>query len=129
MLLQRGRVVPGQAMYPIQQAYPSGMAVPQYGYLPQHAMYQQPPGAYPGNGSAYAPARGYHQQQQQQQQPPAAAGAARLQLPGQYMPRQTHLRGSVSSLPAYAPADTSGLSFLGPGAAARQTQAVLCANR
>ena len=70
-VLQRGQAVPGQAMYPMQQAYPSGMAVPQYGYLPQHAMHQQPPGAYPGNGSAYALARGnYHQQLQQQQQPP-----------------------------------------------------------
>ena len=64
-VLQRGQVVPGQAMYPMQQAYPSGMTVPQYGYLPQHAMYQQAPGAYPSNGSAYPPARGYHQQQQQ----------------------------------------------------------------
>lgn len=69
-MLQQGQVMPGQAMYPMQQAYPSGLAVPQYGYVPQHAMYQPTPGAYPGNGRASAPARGYQQQHQLPQTQP-----------------------------------------------------------
>ena len=88
-MLQQGQVMPGPAMYPMQQAYPSGLAVPQYGYMPQHAIYQAPPGAYLGDGRAYAPARGYQQQQQPPQtQPdyncqvgPGPAGRATVPVP------------------------------------------------
>ena len=50
-------MVPAQAMYPMQQVYAPGMAVPQYGYMPQQAVYHQSHHAYAGNGSAYSTPR------------------------------------------------------------------------
>ena len=45
-------------MYPVQPVYAGNMAVPQYGYMAQQAMYHQSVGAYAGNGSGYAPGNG-----------------------------------------------------------------------
>ena len=124
-VLQRGQAVPGQAMYPMQQAYPSGMAVPQYGYLPQHAMYQQPPGAYLGNGSAYAPARGYHNQQQQQQQhPPPPQTQPDYNCQVSPCPAR-HALMAVSAPCMSAPTCTSSSSLFLPCAAALQAQAAV----
>ncbi len=94
--MHQGQVVPAQAVYPMQPVYAGSMAVPQYGYIPapqhgtQQAVYHQSPGAYtsnsngyagngsngsayngnvsayPSNGAAYTPARGYQQTQVQQ---------------------------------------------------------------
>ena len=47
-----------QAMYPVQPVYAGSMAVPQYGYMAQQAMYHQSLGAYAGNGNAYASGSG-----------------------------------------------------------------------
>ena len=58
-------MVPAQAMYPVQQVYAPGMAVPQYGYMPQQGVYHQSHHAYAGNGSAYSTPRGYQPPQPQ----------------------------------------------------------------
>ncbi len=52
--MHQPQVVSAQAMYPVQPVYPGNMAVPQYGYMPQQAMYQESLGAYASNGSAYS---------------------------------------------------------------------------
>ncbi|CAL5220929.1 g3027 [Coccomyxa viridis] len=72
-VMHQPQVVSAQAMYPAQPVYPGSMAVPQYGYMPQQAMYHQSLGAYAGNGSiysgngnAYAPSAREYQQSQAQ---------------------------------------------------------------
>lgn len=70
-IVHQGQVVPPQAMYPVQPVYAGGMAVPQYGYMPQQPMYHQSLGTYAGNsseysgsGGAYAPSAREYQQTQ-----------------------------------------------------------------
>ena len=53
-IMHQSQVLPAQAMYPVQPVYAGGMAMPQYGYMPQQAIYHQGLGAYAGNGSEYS---------------------------------------------------------------------------
>ena len=64
-MVHQGQMVPAQAMYPMQQVYVPGMAVPQYGYMLQQAVYHQSHHAYAGNGSAYSTPRDYQPPQPQ----------------------------------------------------------------